>query len=93
MWKIREVDDGGSRVLSISGRIEADELGELQKVLSSEKADKQRVELDLKDVKLVDRHVIGFLAGCEANGTRLRNCPLYIREWIAREAQTEGLQD
>jgi ABC-type transporter Mla MlaB component len=93
MWKIRKLEDDGRKVLSISGRIEADELGELQKVLSSEGTGHKKVELDLKDVKLVDRHVISFLAGCEANGTRLRNCPLYIREWIAREIPLEGSQD
>jgi|HubBroStandDraft_2_1064218.scaffolds.fasta_scaffold17161_2 hypothetical protein len=93
MWKIRKLEDGGRKVLNISGRIAAEELEELQKVVSSEEADHQKVELDLKDVKLVDRHVISFLAGCEANGTRLLNCPLYIREWIASESEAEGLED
>lgn len=93
MWKIRKLEEGGHKVLSISGRIAAEELGELQKVVSGEETDHQKVDLDLKDVKLVDRHVISYLAGCEASGTRLRNCPLYIREWIAREAQAEGLHD
>jgi len=38
--------------------------------------------IDLKEVILVDREVVGFLAFSEAGGTQLRNCPAYIREWL-----------
>ena len=32
-----------------------------------------------------------LLALSEANGTELRNCPPYIREWVTREeAETHG---
>jgi predicted metal-binding protein len=41
--------------------------------------------LDLKDVTLVDRDAIKYLADCEADGTKLANCPAYVREWIGRE--------
>lgn len=41
--------------------------------------------LDLKDILLVDREVVKLLALCESNGNEIRNCPLYIREWITRE--------
>ncbi len=45
--------------------------------------------IDLKNVLLVDREAVKLLALSEANGTELRNCPPYIREWVARErAQT-----
>ena len=43
--------------------------------------------LDLKDVVLVDRDVVRFLRAREGNGIALRNCPPYIREWIAREEE------
>ena len=33
------------------------------------------ISLDLSEVKLVDRDVIGFLATCEANGVKLRELP------------------
>ena len=49
------------------------------------------VAIDLKSVLLVDREVIKLLAFSEANGIELRNCPAYIREWVAREkAQTDA---
>ena len=48
---------------------------------------KARVLLDLKEVKLVDREAVRFLAYCEAKGTTLKNCAVYIREWIRRETE------
>ena len=41
--------------------------------------------IDLKNVLLVDREAVKLLALSEANGTELRNCPPYIREWVTRE--------
>jgi hypothetical protein len=47
--------------------------------------------IDLKDVLLVDRPAVTLLALSEANGTELKNCPPYIREWVTREkAETHG---
>jgi len=93
MWKIQKLTDGDCVVLSISGRIQAEELVELQQVVSSEETPRQKVALDLQGVKLVDQQVVAFLACCEASGTQLRNCPPYIREWIARETVAPGSQD
>ena len=76
-------------VFAVSGRIGMEELEELQRILQSELTD-HSVLLDLKDVKLVDRDAVRFLAGCEADGTQLRNCPAYIREWISRERDGSG---
>jgi len=39
----------------------------------------------LKDVGVVDRDVVCFFVRCEADGVKLENCPLYIREWMERE--------
>ena len=41
--------------------------------------------MDLKNVSLVDREAVKLLALSETNGTELRNCPPYIREWVTRE--------
>jgi hypothetical protein len=43
------------------------------------------VVLDLEDVKLIDREAVRFLGDCQANGTTLRHCSRYIRDWIANE--------
>jgi len=85
MWKIRKMTEAKRVVLSISGRVGGEELLELQKAVTSEDAADQKVDLDLEELRLVDQQVVTYLACCEAGGTRLRNCPSYIREWIDRE--------
>jgi len=68
----------------LSGRIEAEHLPELRRLIEGE--DRQRVlTLDLREVKLADRDAVSFLAQYEAAGATLENCPAYVREWIARE--------
>ena len=74
----------GDVVLTVSGRLEADNVSELSALLAAEPAGRA-VVLDLKDVVLVDRDIVRFLRACERDGIALRNCPPYIREWIARE--------
>ena len=83
MLKIQRKTNGGV-IFTLSGRIEAEDLGELRRLLELEAAE-SHVALDLKDVTLVDRDAIKYLADCEADGTKLANCPPYVREWIGRE--------
>lgn len=85
MFKIQRSANGKTVVFTLSGRIEAEGVSELQRLLGSE-ADDHRLVLDLTEVKLVDREVVRFLAGCEAKGIGLANCPAYVREWIEQEA-------
>jgi anti-anti-sigma regulatory factor len=65
----------------------------LQELLANEASG--RVSLDLKDVTLVDRAAVRFLAGAEAAGTRIVNSPKYVRRWIAaeRDCQQQRTQE
>jgi hypothetical protein len=74
----------GEVVIKLSGRMGAENLSELEKLISAE-ADGRRIILDLKDLKLVDQDAVSFLRRCEADSIQLRNCPAYIREWITGE--------
>jgi anti-anti-sigma regulatory factor len=76
----------GDVVLTLSGRLQADNVGELSALLAEEQAGRA-VVLDLKDVVLVDRDIVRFLRGCEGAGIALRNCPPYIRAWVARKEE------
>jgi len=69
-------------VLRVSGRIATEDLEVVRAALEQEGG---TVAIDLSEVALVDRAVVKLLAASEANGIELRNCPAYIREWIARE--------
>jgi anti-anti-sigma regulatory factor len=74
----------GEDVLTVSGRMDAENLIELKNLIDAEAAGR-RIVLDLKELTLVDRDAVRFLEQCDSDGIRLHNCPLYIREWIARE--------
>ena len=78
----------GNVAFTLSGRIEADDVIELQRLFELESTSRHLV-LDLKDVTLADRDAVNFLMRCEENGIRLENCPPYIREWIEREKGTQ----
>jgi acylglycerol lipase len=76
-------------VLTVSGDIATGREAELRALLDAE-IDRP-VILDLKDLAVVDRAGLLLLAGCEAGGARLTNCPGYVREWIEREREFAGL--
>jgi hypothetical protein len=71
-------------VFAVSGRLEVEDIAELQNLFGREGVNR-RITLDLQDVTLVSRDVVKFLADCEAKGVELKNCPGYVREWIAAE--------
>ena len=88
MWKVRRVEDRGRLVLKLIGRLEGNQLAELEDAFGSE-TDVQSLILDLTDVRLVDQDAVRFLADCEARGVQLRNYPAYIREWIDAEKASQ----
>ena len=71
-------------VFKLSGRMGAENVGELETLISAE-ASGRRIVLDLKDLTLVDQDAVSFLRHCEADSLQLRNCPAYIRKWITGE--------
>jgi hypothetical protein len=76
------VGDDDIMALCISGRITKQDVDTLRNVIEDGAS---AVAIDLKNVNLVDREAVKFLAQRELNGTVLRNCPPYIREWVTRE--------
>ena len=71
-------------VLRISGRIAGDDVDVLRSALDQERG---AIAIDLAEVGLVDRGAVNLLVLIETRGVELRNCPPYIREWIARERE------
>jgi anti-anti-sigma regulatory factor len=83
MLRIRR-SANGQVVFKLSGRMDKDNIAELETVIRSE-ANGRSIVLDLKDVTLVGQDAITFLERCEADNITLMNCPAYIREWITRK--------
>jgi hypothetical protein len=81
MLKIQRTANG-EVVFAVSGRLEADSLGELSVLLALESSGRP-IALELQDLVLVDRGAVDFLRACEQKGIVLRNCPTYIRVWMA----------
>ena len=85
MLKIQRTTDRAAIVLTVSGRLDADNVSELCETLDAIPGG-AAVVLDLADLVLADRDVVRLLREFEA-GERivLRNCPAYIRIWMAAE--------
>jgi len=74
----------GEVVFKLSGRMNAENIGELETLFSAE-ASLRRILLDSKDLTLVDQDIVSFLKCSEAKGIKFENCPAYIRQWIKQD--------
>ena len=72
-------------VLHLSGGLTGDNVDMLRALLEEERS--SALILDLKEVRLVDDKAVKLLAIQESNGTKINNCPRYIREWIKGERE------
>jgi hypothetical protein len=63
--------------------MDEDDMVQLETLIRSE-PNGRRIALDLKDLTLIGRDAISFLARWEAKGIALKNCAGYVREWITR---------
>ena len=81
MLKVRKSENMGCTIFAFSGRIEETHLPELKNLIHAE-VNSANTTLDLKEVRLVDREVVAFLAACRAEGIELKNCPTYVQVWI-----------
>jgi hypothetical protein len=63
--------------------MDSDHVAELEALMAAE--GNHPVSLDLADVTRLNREAIEFLAGVEAAGATLINCPEYVRSWIDAE--------
>ena len=77
----------GEVVFKLSGRMDAENVSELEELFSAEASG--HIVLDLEDLTLVDQDVVSFLRRCEAGSIQLKNCPKYIREWITGEPDAD----
>lgn len=72
-------------MFAVSGRLDAENVGELCKLIDAEPASAV-VVLDLTDLVLADRDVVRYIRDYEtADRIVLLNCPAYIRAWMAAE--------
>jgi anti-anti-sigma regulatory factor len=82
-YRINRATQPDGIVFALSGVLNAEHATRLEELLATETAG--RVVLDLKDVTLVDRAAVRFLALVEGAGAEIVNCPEYVRSWIKAE--------
>ena len=86
-YRIHRSMQPGAIVFVLSGVLDTEHAARLQELLAT--AADGRIVLDLKDVTLVDRDAVRFLARVEMAGTEIVNCPEYVRSWIAAEDRSQ----
>jgi anti-anti-sigma regulatory factor len=74
----------GELVLRVSGQLNAESVAEVRALIAAESKG-SRIVLDCADLRSADAEAVRFLENCEASSIKLKNCGLYIREWIRRE--------
>ena len=84
--KIEEYPDGPRTTFVLSGRIESSNLQQLKLQIDRSETD---VALDLRQVRIVDRDAVRFLARCETRGIELLECPPFVRAWIQSEQNSK----
>jgi hypothetical protein len=85
MLRIQSTTVGTITVLTVSGRLDAENINELRQSLDI-LPDGEAVALDLADLLLADREAVRFLGDREASGRIvLRHCPAYVRRLIGGE--------
>lgn len=83
MLRIQRASNG-KVVFTLSGRIAPEDVEELRRLFGLE-TKTVHIVLNLKELVLADGDAVAFLAGCEAAGMTLKDCPAYVRRWIDRE--------
>ena len=84
--RIEKYPDGPRTKLVLSGRIESSDVEQLELQIDRSETD---VALDLRQVRIVDREAVRFLARCETRGIELLECPPFVRAWIKSEQNSE----
>ena len=74
----------GEVVFRVSGQLTSENVAEMETLIAAERKGRAIV-LDCTDLRSVDGEAVKFLEKWEADSIKLKNCGLYIREWIRRE--------
>jgi anti-anti-sigma regulatory factor len=82
-FRIHRSVEPGATVFVLSGVLDTEHVARLQELLATAIAG--RIVLDLREITLVDRAAVQFLARVILAGTEIVNCPEYVRSWIAAE--------
>jgi hypothetical protein len=84
--RIERIAEGERDIIRLIGRIEQEDLGTLEAQI---RGPVQLLCLDLRDVTLIDIHIVHYLIARQRDGVSLKNIPAFIQEWIRREQEQD----
>jgi ABC-type transporter Mla MlaB component len=79
--------------LLLNGKFGEEALPELERSIAEAEDARQRVEIDLSEVTLVDRATAHYFSERASRGIKLVNCPNYLRRWIPQLSKEAELSD
>ena len=82
-YRIRRSESREGITFDLSGEMDGEHAARLEDLIVDEAYGS--IFLDLKEVTLVARDAVQFLARVEERGIRITNCPDYVRSWIEAE--------
>jgi anti-anti-sigma regulatory factor len=84
-YRIRLSKTSSGTVFDLSGEMDAEHAARLEDLIGE--VPNGSILLDLKEVTLVAREAVRFLARAESRGIRIAHCPDYVRSWITAEKE------
>lgn len=88
MLKITTVTDNAESFrVHLYGRFTGEYVSEVEKALSGQRADTQKVVLDLANVTFVDREAMRFLCTAKSGNVAVENLPSYVQRWMEQEGR------
>ena len=76
------VAEDGALTISISGRLTPDGCEAVDQILKDARERQQQVQIDLADIRLLDRPSVEYLAHIRSRAIALINVPPYLIRWI-----------
>jgi anti-anti-sigma regulatory factor len=89
-YRIQRSVSSDAVVFAVSGEMNNEHAAQLQELVATEAHGP--IRLDLKDITLVDRDAVRFLAQAESARIQIVNCPGYVRSWINGEGDNRGTE-
>jgi hypothetical protein len=83
-FRIERTSEGEREIIRLIGRLEQENLGSLE---TETRGSGKVVCIDLRDVTLIDIHIVHYFIARQRDGVLFQNIPAFIREWMTCERE------
>jgi anti-anti-sigma regulatory factor len=82
--RIERISEGQKEIIRLIGRLEQENLETLE---TETRGSGQVICIDLRDVTLIDIHIVHYFIARQRDGALFQNIPPFIQEWMRREQE------